>query len=122
MWSAVIVRVFCGLCAVFALGLVLDVASGLYLTGFPDGHLTDYDKAVDRPEHLLLWAQAGFGLLFVALTLIPMRNRTRTIAAVLAAVGLLGSGRCTGSAFRGISALTSVSTMESAAECGLTVR
>ena len=91
MWSAVIVRVFCGLCAVFALGLVLDVASGLYLTGFPDGHLTDYDKAVDRPEHLLLWAQAGFGLLFVALTLIPMSNRTRTIAAVLAAVGLLGS-------------------------------
>ncbi len=52
--------VACVVIAIAALFLSYLAAGNLYLTGFPDGHLTDYDKAVDTPEHILMWVELGF--------------------------------------------------------------
>lgn len=80
----VIGRVFCAICAAVAVGLAFFTASDLYLAGLPDSHFTDYDTAVDVPKHILLWAEIGLGLLFVALALLPIRDRTRIIVGVAA--------------------------------------
>jgi hypothetical protein len=40
--------------AIVALFISYLAAGDLYLTGFPDGHLTDYDKAVDAPKRILM--------------------------------------------------------------------
>ena len=74
-----------------AMGLGLGALTDLDMTGFPDSHLTDYDNAVDFPKRVLLWAQIGLGLLFVALAVLPISARTRNIAGVaaLAAVVLV---------------------------------
>ncbi|MGA9490391.1 MAG: hypothetical protein WBV80_09090 [Mycobacterium sp.] len=61
----------------------------LYLTGFPDGHLTDYDKAADVPKRALMWTEFGFGPLFLALALSPIGIRKRTVG-LLAALTVLG--------------------------------
>lgn len=45
--------VACVVAAIAALLLSYLAAWDLYLTGFPDGHLTDYDKAVDAPKPIL---------------------------------------------------------------------
>ncbi|MCV7412264.1 hypothetical protein AWC05_16745 [Mycobacterium florentinum] len=79
-----IVRAACVACVVAALGLALNGAMDLYLTGFPDGHLTDYDKAAHTPKQILLWAEFGLAVLFLILALLPMGARTR-------AIGLLGA-------------------------------
>jgi hypothetical protein len=50
------------------------------LVGFPDGHVTDYEKAIEAPLTILAWVEAGFGVLFLALAFSPIRAR---------AVGLL---------------------------------
>jgi hypothetical protein len=44
--------VACVVGAIAALWLTYLAVWDLYLTGFPDGHLTDYDKAVDAPKHV----------------------------------------------------------------------
>jgi hypothetical protein len=60
----VLARVACVVIAIAALFLGYRAAGDLYLTGFPDGHLTDYDKAIDTPKHILKWVELGFGALF----------------------------------------------------------
>lgn len=79
-----IVRAACVACAVAALGLAFNGATDLSLTGFPDSHLTDYDKAAHTPKQALLWAEFGLAVLFLVLALLPMGTRTR-------ATGLLGA-------------------------------
>jgi hypothetical protein len=86
--------VFCGFCAVVAFGLALGTGTDLSMTGFPDSHLTDYDKAVDVPKHILLSAHVGLGLLLVVLALLPINPRTRNIVgavalAVVAAIAVI---------------------------------
>jgi hypothetical protein len=49
----------------------------LSMQGFPDGHVTDYGKAIDTPLTLLAWMEAAFGLLFLALALSPIGARAR---------------------------------------------
>ena len=83
-----IARAFCVVCALVAAGLTLNAAFDLSLTGFPDSHFTDYAKAVDGPKHVLLWLQAGLATLFVALAVVPMGARARTLAALAAVVAL----------------------------------
>ena len=70
--------------AIAALGLAYLAVWDLYLTGFPDGHLTDYDKAVDAPKRVLMWVEVGFAPLFLVLAFSPIGTRTR-------GVGLLGA-------------------------------
>ena len=69
--------VACVIAAVAALGLHVLASWDLYLTGFPDGHLTDYDKAVDSPKRILMWAELGFVPLFLALAFSPIGTRAR---------------------------------------------
>lgn len=59
--------VACVVAAIAALLLGYQAAWDLYLTGFPDGHLTDYDKAVDASKQTLKWVEFGFVPLFLVL-------------------------------------------------------
>jgi hypothetical protein len=74
--------------AIAAVGLAYLAVWDLYLTGFPDGHLTDYDKAVDAPKHVLMWVEVGFVPLFLVLAFSPIRTRKRAVG-LLAALTVL---------------------------------
>lgn len=71
--------VACIVCAIAALGSAFLASVDLYLTGFPDSHLTDYDKAAKAPKRILMWVQWGFVLAFLGLAFAPMRTRARAI-------------------------------------------
>jgi hypothetical protein len=76
--------VACIIAAIAALGLHVLASWDLYLTGFPDGHLTDYDKAAEAPKRILMWVELGFVPLFLVLAFSPIGTRAR-------GVGLLAS-------------------------------
>jgi hypothetical protein len=80
----VLARVACVVIAIAALFLSYRAAGDLYLTGFPDGHLTDYEKAVDVPKHILMWVEVGLAAIFLVLAFFRFGARAR-------AVGLLGA-------------------------------
>jgi hypothetical protein len=61
----------------------------IYLTGFPDSHLTDYDKAADTPKRILVCVEWGFVLLFLVLAVLPISTRARTIGSLVALVALV---------------------------------
>jgi hypothetical protein len=84
----VLARVACVVLAVAALLIGYRAAGDLYLTGFPDGHLTDYDKAVEMPKRILMWMEFGFIPLFLLLALPRIRNRVRTVGSVVALIVL----------------------------------
>ena len=86
---SVIARVLCVVCAVVALGLAVNAAMDLALTGFPDGHLTDYDKAVDAPKRIMLWVESGLALLLLFLAFVPIRARARTVGLLVALIALI---------------------------------
>lgn len=77
--------------AVAALWFAFQVAGDLYLTGFPDSHFTDYDRAVELPERILMWSEFGFIPLFALLCVPRIRVRTGVAGpvAALAALGLI---------------------------------
>jgi hypothetical protein len=79
----------CVVGAIAALGLVSLASMDLYLTGFPDSHLTDYDKAAAAPKRLLIWAEWGFVVLFPVLAVLPIGSRGRAIGWLVALVALL---------------------------------
>lgn len=81
---ALVVRLFCVVCAVAALGLAAVAAMDLYMTGFPDSHLTDYDKAASAPKRILLGAEFGFAVLFLVLALLPIGARARAVGLLIA--------------------------------------
>src|SRR5258708_39803580 len=58
----------CVVGAIAALGLAFSTFMEVSVYGFPDGHVTDYEKAVDAPLTILAWVEAGFRLLFLALS------------------------------------------------------
>ena len=72
-------RVACVLAATTALFISYLAAGDLYLAGFPDGHLTDYDKAVETPKRILMWVEFGFVPLFVVLAFVPIGIRLRAV-------------------------------------------
>lgn len=79
----------CVICAIAAFGLALWTYMDVSMFGFPDGYVTDYQKAADTPLTIITWAAAGFGLVFLALAFMPIGSRTRLIgwlAALLAFV------------------------------------
>jgi hypothetical protein len=81
-------RVACVVAAVAALSLSYLAVGDLYLTGFPDGHLTDYDKAVDMPKRILMWVEVGFVPLFLVLAFSRIANRTRGVGLFAALIAL----------------------------------
>jgi hypothetical protein len=75
----VLARVACVVIAIVAVFMSYRAAGDLYLTGFPDGHLTDYDKAVDAPKHILMWAELCFVALFLVLAFCRIGTRARAV-------------------------------------------
>jgi len=73
---------------VAALWFALQAAGDLALTGFPDSHFTDYDKAVEVPKRILMWVEFGFVPLFLVLAFSPIGTRKRAVG-LLAALGVL---------------------------------
>ncbi len=55
--------------------------------GFPDGYITDYQKAASPPLKVITWVAAGLGLLFLALAFRP--DSHQTISWLAALVGLV---------------------------------
>jgi hypothetical protein len=84
----VLARVACVVAAIAALFISFRAGRDLYLTGFPDGHLTDYDKAVDTPKRILMWVEVGFIPLFLALAVFRIGTRARAVG-FLAALTVL---------------------------------
>lgn len=81
--------VACVVAAIAALWLSFLAVGDLCLTGFPDGHLTDYDKAVDAPKRVLMWLEFGFVPLFLVLAFARIGTRARAVG-LLAALVVFG--------------------------------
>lgn len=79
----------CVICAVAAFGLALVTGMEVSMFGFPDGYVTDYQKAAGPPLKVITWVAAGLGLLFLALAFVPIRAKKRTIAWLAAVIGLV---------------------------------
>ena len=82
-------RAVCAVSAVAAFLLAVMAANDLYFVGFPDSHLTDYDRAAETPRRVLMWAQWGLVLFFLSLAVAPIRSTVRTIALFAGLVGLI---------------------------------
>jgi hypothetical protein len=80
--------VACIVGAVAALLFASQAAGDLYLTGFPDSHFTDYDKAVEVAKRILMWAEFGFVPLFLLLAVPRIRARARAVGPVVAVIVL----------------------------------
>jgi hypothetical protein len=61
----------------------------VHMFGFPDGYITDYERAVAAPLTVLAWTEAGLGLLFVTLAVVPIGARLRLIAAAITALAFV---------------------------------
>jgi uncharacterized membrane protein len=79
----------CIVCAVAALLLAFVTYSQAALAGFPDSHLTDYDKAADTPLRIAGYADAGCGLLFLVLAFSPIKARRRAIGLLVVLVAFV---------------------------------
>ena len=76
----------CVVAAIAALGLAFTTLMEVSMYGFPDGHITDYEKAVDAPLTILAWVEAGFGLLFLALAFPRIGARARAVGLLIALI------------------------------------
>ena len=79
----------CAICAVAALGLSLLTNVDVSMFGFPDGYVTDYQKAARAPLRVITWVAAGLGLLFLALAVSPIGTKVRTLAWLAALIVLV---------------------------------
>ena len=75
--------------AIAALGLAFSTFMEVSVYGFPHGHVTDYEKAVDAPLTILAWVEAGFGLLFLALAFTPIGIRARAVGLLVALIAFV---------------------------------
>ena len=76
----------CVMVGVIATGLALYTFMNLAWTGFPDSHLTDYDKAVHTPLTVLAWVEVILGVVLLALAFSRFVSRTRIVALVFAVI------------------------------------
>jgi hypothetical protein len=79
----------CVICAIAAFGLSFMTNMNVSMFGFPDGYVTDYQKAADTPLRILTWVQAGFGALFLVLAVSKIGTRARTIAWLATLIALV---------------------------------
>jgi hypothetical protein len=113
--ARVLPSIACVVCAVAALWLAFMTYNQVALAGFPDGHVTDYDKAADGPLGVFSYVEAGFGLLFLVLAFPPIKARRRAVGLLVCLIALLLAPSSCRSASRGISGPMSVSITELAA-------
>jgi hypothetical protein len=81
--------VACVVCAIVALWLAFRVSIDVSMAGFPDGHVTDYEKAAHEPLTILAWVEAGFGVLFLALAFSPIGTRARAVGLLVALIAFV---------------------------------
>lgn len=67
-------RILSALVGVGLLSITLLCQSENGMAGFPDGHLTDYDKAASTPYHYLCMASLLFCLYFASLAVKKSRR------------------------------------------------
>jgi hypothetical protein len=79
----------CVVCAVAALLLAFMASWDLYLTGFPDSHFTDCDKAAAAPKRILMWVEWGFVPLFPVLAFARISARARAVGLLVGVVALV---------------------------------
>jgi hypothetical protein len=79
----------CVVCALAAFLLAFLTYSQAALAGFPDSHLTDYDKAADTPLTILSYVDAGCGVLFLVLAFAPIRARRRAVGLLVVLVAFI---------------------------------
>jgi len=79
----------CVVLAIAALALAVTTSTDVSMDGFPDGHVTDYGKAVDGPLTIVAWVEAGFGLLFLVLAISPIGTRARAIGLFVALIAVV---------------------------------
>jgi hypothetical protein len=84
-----VARIGCIVCAVGALYLAFLTINEVALAGFPDGHVTDYDKAAHAPLSVISYLEAAFGLLFLLLAAVPMKARRRAAGLLICLVALV---------------------------------
>ena len=87
--ARVLPRIACVVCAVAALWLAFMTYNQVALAGFPDGHVTDYDKAADGPLGVFSYVEAGFGLLFLVLAFSPIKARRRAVGLLVCLIALV---------------------------------
>lgn len=81
--------IICLLGAGAAMWLAFTTSMDVSMAGFPDGHVTDYGAAVDTPLQVVMWAAVGFAILFLGLTLSPIRSRAGAIGLPVAVLALI---------------------------------
>jgi hypothetical protein len=81
--------VACILCVLVALFLAFMTFNELYFFGFPDSHVTDYQKAAEPPLRLLGWAEVGLAVVFLALVFPSISTRVRTVVLLVAVIALI---------------------------------
>jgi hypothetical protein len=84
----ILAGVACAVGVMAALWFAFQAAGDLYLTGFPDSHFTDYDKAVELPKRILMWAEFGFVPLFLLLCVPRIRLRAGVVGPIVALAAL----------------------------------
>ena len=82
-------RIACVVFAIAALWLAFMTFNEVALAGFPDGHVTDYDKAADGPLGVFGYVEAGFGLLFLVLAFAPIKPRRRAVGLLACLIALV---------------------------------
>jgi hypothetical protein len=87
--TRVLPRIACAVGAVAALFLAFLTFNQVALAGFPDSHLTDYDKAADAPLRVVSYVEAGLGVLFLALAFLPIKARRRAVGLLVCLIALV---------------------------------
>jgi hypothetical protein len=81
--------VACIVGAIAALGLAFWTFMAVSMYGFPDSHVTDYEKAAEPPLTILAWLEAGFGVVFLALAFSPIGTRARTVGLLVGMIAFV---------------------------------
>jgi len=87
--ARVLPRIACVVCAIAALWLAFMTFNQVALAGFPDSHLTDYDKAADGPLGVFSYVEAGLAVLFLALAFWPLKARWRAVGLLVCLIALV---------------------------------
>jgi len=84
-----VVRAACVISAIAAFGLSIWTYMDVSMFGFPDGYVTDYQRAAETPLTILAWVSAVLGAIFLALAFSPIRSRVRASAGLAAILALI---------------------------------
>lgn len=84
-------RIGAALCALAALWLAFTAYMEVSLAGFPDGHVTDYGRAVDVPLRTVSAVALSVGIWCLGLVVAPISSRMRAAGLLIAAVLLVAA-------------------------------